>query len=253
MRPGPFQLDLERNDGVATIAVAGELDLHTLDGLSALVEEALAVTGTHSLILDLRNLVFMDSSGLRLLIELHDRARQAPWELHLVAPENEEALVVLRVTGADRALPFERLASAPGETPQAPRASAEPALAIELDRDRLAPAAARAAIASYCDHGGVGPETKATVLLLVSELVTNAVIHPDSDPSAKIRLNTTRSDQCLRVEVIDQGNGFKPEPRDSSKLEGGYGLYLLDQQAASWGVQQHDGNKVWFELALTAN
>jgi anti-anti-sigma factor len=57
--------------------------------------------------LDLRDLAFMDSSGLRLLIDLHDRSRREPWELTLMTPTHEAAAVVLRATGADKALPFE--------------------------------------------------------------------------------------------------------------------------------------------------
>ena len=47
-----------------------------------------------------------DTSGLRLLIELYDRARRDGWQLHLTPPRHEAATLVLRATGADRALPF---------------------------------------------------------------------------------------------------------------------------------------------------
>jgi anti-anti-sigma factor len=52
----------------------------------------------------------MDSSGLRLLIEFYDRSRAEGWKLNLVCPEHEAAAVVIRVTGADKALPFEKAA-----------------------------------------------------------------------------------------------------------------------------------------------
>ena len=60
-----------------------------------------------ALTLDLAELAFMDSSGLRLLIELYDRSRRESWELTLVTPRDENATMVLRATGADDALPFE--------------------------------------------------------------------------------------------------------------------------------------------------
>jgi anti-sigma B factor antagonist len=89
-----------------TLAVAGELDLSTAAELSERVGARLE-DGVRELRLDLRSLSFMDSSGLRLLIELSNRARREEWTLRLLAPREEAAALVLRATGADRALPFE--------------------------------------------------------------------------------------------------------------------------------------------------
>jgi anti-anti-sigma regulatory factor len=48
----------------------------------------------------------MDSSGLKLLIDLSDRSQQQSWRLTLKPPRHESAALVLRATGADIALPF---------------------------------------------------------------------------------------------------------------------------------------------------
>lgn len=53
----------------------------------------------------------MDSSGLKALIDLHDRSRAEAWKLKMVAPEHEAAALVLRATGADKALPFAETSS----------------------------------------------------------------------------------------------------------------------------------------------
>ncbi len=105
-RPPRFEI-VERDDRRgAMLSVAGELDLSTTGELSERVSGRLD-EGARELTLDLRELSFMDSSGLRLLIELHDRARGEGWVLRLIAPRAEAAALVLRATGADRALPFE--------------------------------------------------------------------------------------------------------------------------------------------------
>lgn len=62
--------------------------------------------GGKEVTLDLGELRFMDSSGLKLLIDLHYRSRAEGWRLRLIAPEHEAAVLVLRATGADKALPF---------------------------------------------------------------------------------------------------------------------------------------------------
>jgi anti-anti-sigma factor len=89
------------------LAVAGELDMSTIDTLAGHVDGQLQ-RPLESLTLDLRDLAFMDSTGLRLLIELDDRSRQEAWQLKLISPRHEAASRVLKVTGADVALPFDR-------------------------------------------------------------------------------------------------------------------------------------------------
>jgi anti-anti-sigma factor len=89
------------------LALSGELDLSTIDALTAQVDTQLQ-RSVDSLTLDLRDLAFMDSTGLRLLIELNDRARRGRWRLKLIGPRHEAASRVLHITGADAALPFER-------------------------------------------------------------------------------------------------------------------------------------------------
>jgi anti-sigma B factor antagonist len=104
----PIRVEIrEETDGEHQIlAVEGELDLSSipvlarhLDGQIGGVRKALTV--------DLSGVTFMDSSGLRLLIELSERAQREQWALSLVAPRHESANLVLRMTGADSALPFE--------------------------------------------------------------------------------------------------------------------------------------------------
>jgi anti-anti-sigma factor len=89
------------------IALSGELDMSTIDALVEQVEGALE-RPVQSFTLDLGELEFMDSTGLRLLIELDDRARHGAWRLRLIFPRHDAAARVLEITGADAALPFER-------------------------------------------------------------------------------------------------------------------------------------------------
>jgi anti-anti-sigma factor len=80
--------------------------MRTTDMLSKHLEESLK-GNIATLTLDLRDLEFMDSTGLRLLIELNDRSRSEAWQLRLLRPAHETATLILRVTGTDTALPFE--------------------------------------------------------------------------------------------------------------------------------------------------
>ncbi|MFE9646218.1 ATP-binding protein [Streptomyces sp. NPDC006365] len=90
-----------------------------------------------------------------------------------------------------------------------------------------------------------------TAELLTSELVTNALVHTDSDAV----LTATVGPRGLRVEVRDF-LGRKPSLRPSNADERthrddthGRGLVLVESLADEWGVRAHRvGKSVWFEL-----
>lgn len=85
--------------------------------------------------------------------------------------------------------------------------------------------------------------------LLVSELVTNAVRHAVTAEDDVIELVVDHEDGRVRVEVVDRGKGFKPEPRaDTNDATSGWGLHILEQLASRWGVESVGGTRVWFEL-----
>ena len=106
VRPARFEITEDTQAGAVILSVVGELDLNTAPELAHRVEDKLAENPT-TLTLDLLDLTFMDSSGLRLLIELDRRADQDAWKLTLIPSKHESARTVLRLTGADAALPFE--------------------------------------------------------------------------------------------------------------------------------------------------
>lgn len=87
------------------------------------------------------------------------------------------------------------------------------------------------------------------VRLLVSELVTNSVQHADVGSDDSIILTLQITGEVVRVTVRDEGPGFTapidPPPRDADK---GWGLFLVEQLADSWGVGDDKG--VWFEIGL---
>jgi anti-sigma regulatory factor (Ser/Thr protein kinase) len=88
------------------------------------------------------------------------------------------------------------------------------------------------------------------VLLLVSELVTNAVRHSGAGPDRPLHVQLLRGPRWVVVAVGDEGPGFTwhPGPPDNNE-SGGWGLFLVDQIADSWGVEcTASGTRVWFEI-----
>jgi anti-anti-sigma factor len=107
VQPTNFEIKPQTNGTKLTLSIAGELDMNTVDVLTQQVDQHIEATTT-SLTLDLSELKFMDSSGLRLLIALSHRSELEQWRLRLVPSRHDAATVVLRATGADAALPFEK-------------------------------------------------------------------------------------------------------------------------------------------------
>jgi anti-sigma regulatory factor (Ser/Thr protein kinase) len=113
-----------------------------------------------------------------------------------------------------------------------------------------APALARAAFGRVvlaetgegeCAHGA----------LLVSEAVTNSVVHGGaSDERDTIALRVSFAAGGVTVVVSDPNDGFVPPPRSVDEPRpGGRGLPLIHSLARAWGVEPAPGGGIWFELA----
>jgi len=86
-------------------------------------------------------------------------------------------------------------------------------------------------------------------VLLVSELVTNSVLHAQMSDEESIELHVHVDRGRVRVDVTDAGPGFEPsEPEPSRNMESGWGLTLLRRLAERWGVRRNHKTTVWFEI-----
>jgi anti-sigma regulatory factor (Ser/Thr protein kinase) len=123
-------------------------------------------------------------------------------------------------------------------------------LELEIQRGRDAPAVARAAIDRLCERAGLTGARCHTLRLLVSEVVTNAVLHSDAPASIPILLDAGADSDRVRVAVADGGRCFTPS--DAARAHGGWGLRLVGKEALRWGVDDLGGTVVWFELGIGA-
>jgi anti-sigma regulatory factor (Ser/Thr protein kinase) len=88
--------------------------------------------------------------------------------------------------------------------------------------------------------------------LLTTEVVSNSVRHGRVGPEGWVSSRVFVASDRLRVEVRDSSvpRGLPEQRTPDYEDGGGFGLFLLDQVAASWGVEQDPGLCVWFELDL---
>ncbi|MEW2302437.1 ATP-binding protein [Streptomyces sp. NPDC006655] len=90
------------------------------------------------------------------------------------------------------------------------------------------------------------------VLLVVSELVTNACLHAEGPDELFLACDN----KVIRVEVSDRGNG-QPAPRTPHRAgrPGGHGMFIVQRLCLDWGVVRTPGaagKTVWAELGAPA-
>lgn len=126
-----------------------------------------------------------------------------------------------------------------------------------LAPDTEAPSTARRSLSGV--EKSLSTEQLEYARLLVTELVTNSVLHASLGPEDDIRLWVGVSADGLRVEVSDLGDGFeKPSlngvsgesssPPPAIDGDHGRGLYLLERLSDRWGVCLEGATRVWFEI-----
>ncbi|MFJ8595212.1 SpoIIE family protein phosphatase [Streptomyces sp. NPDC093598] len=109
-----------------------------------------------------------------------------------------------------------------------------------------APACARAQVSAQLRQWHTRDDTRYRVMLLVSELVTNAVRFA----TGPVTVRLIRSGHGLLCEVGDTGNGRPRVRRVDLLADGGRGLSIVHRLTTRWGVRWTDtGKVVWAEVA----
>ena len=115
-----------------------------------------------------------------------------------------------------------------------------------------APGRARCNVSERLE-GRVDAATASVAALIVSELVTNSVMHANAGRDQAVVLELTRLDDRLRVAVTDPGSQSEPHlvPVDPTTPRG-FGLRLVEDLSCAWGVLRHGRGMtyVWCELRL---
>jgi anti-sigma regulatory factor (Ser/Thr protein kinase) len=118
-----------------------------------------------------------------------------------------------------------------------------------LRERRSIPAARKFAQQALHDWGFA--ERSDDVLVCVSELATNALLHGVPPGRGFLLLLKREYGDRLRIEVHDSGDGRPAMSPQQDRAEAGRGLWLVDALADTWDVGPRDPGKiVWCEFAI---
>jgi anti-sigma regulatory factor (Ser/Thr protein kinase) len=129
---------------------------------------------------------------------------------------------------------------------------AQDSIFLQIPGGDDAPKRARRSVSAQLD-GRVPAITVWNAALLVSELVSNCVVHANVGPDRALSLELLSLDDRLRIVVLDPGSDLKPQMlRRDPETPGGLGLVVVDELCEAWGVEQDGGGPtcVWCELLV---
>ncbi|MFF4314374.1 SpoIIE family protein phosphatase [Streptomyces sp. 900105755] len=98
-------------------------------------------------------------------------------------------------------------------------------------------------------HDWDSPDQVDSAVLLVSEMLTNVLVHTDADALLLAEVAGQAPERRLRVEVTDAGDDLPHKRRPGELASSGRGLVLIEILADAWGVDPRgQGKSTWFEL-----
>ncbi|MFM9449124.1 ATP-binding protein [Streptomyces acidiscabies] len=134
-----------------------------------------------------------------------------------------------------------------------PRSTGHPGYSVSLPRTSEAIGEARALVRVVLGTWRLSASVVDDAALLLSEMVTNAVLH-GTGPTIRITIDRPARDRVL-LAVHDRAHGRVPQRRTPGpEDDSGRGLILLDALATRWGwerwgtAQKPLGKRVWAEL-----
>jgi len=107
---------------------------------------------------------------------------------------------------------------------------------IELPRRRDSPRRARLALEPL--RSSLHADPFAEICLVVSELVSDAVLAGDPDGTTRIELSASADADCVRIEVRAGAVAFEPVASGPRPADRGWGIYLLRRLGYTWEVDR---------------
>lgn len=107
---------------------------------------------------------------------------------------------------------------------------------------------ARLALRSMLTEMGTGTAERDAALLVMTELLTNAIVHADQQRQP-IEVVVACTEQQIHIEVMDHNPQPPIRQRIPLDTSSGRGLAIVDELTSAWGWRSvGEGNRVWCDL-----
>ncbi|MFI2507785.1 SpoIIE family protein phosphatase [Streptomyces sp. NPDC018972] len=101
-------------------------------------------------------------------------------------------------------------------------------------------------------HDWSSPDQVDSAVLLLSEMLTNVLVHTDTDALLLAEVTDGPDGRRMRVEVTDSGDDLPHLRRPGELASSGRGLVLIELLSHAWGIAPRGtGKSIWFELYET--
>lgn len=98
-------------------------------------------------------------------------------------------------------------------------------------------------------HDWASADQRDSAVLLVSEMLTNVLVHTDTDALLVAEVTGGTDDRRMRIEVTDASDDLPHRRHPGELASSGRGLVLVEFLADSWGVDPRgEGKSIWFEF-----
>jgi anti-sigma regulatory factor (Ser/Thr protein kinase) len=124
---------------------------------------------------------------------------------------------------------------------------------LEVPHGRTGVRLARHTVADQLTAVGVRQEARDDALLVLSELVSNAVTHAAPLPNGRITVGWSVLGDALHLEITDGGAVTSPRARSAALFSGsGRGLDIVRTICRAWGVTEGERSvTVWADVPMT--
>ncbi|MFD4788704.1 SpoIIE family protein phosphatase [Streptomyces sp. NPDC058459] len=184
-------------------------------------------------------------NGLEGLADALVQGVHGPSSHHTTGPltdrrEDDIALLLLFRSGASRGL---------SDSPAAPARTRVRSTLLSVAQDEPERIAETRQQLRELLHDWTPADQVDAAVLLVSEMLTNVLVHTDADALLLAEIFGEHGERRLRVQVTDGGDDLPHRRRPGELASSGRGLVLIELLADAWGVEPRgEGKSIWFEL-----
>lgn len=212
-----------------TISLKGEVDFRNMERIKKAIM-SLVDRGKTSINIDLRGLIFLDSTGVSALIDAANAITPKGGDLKLVTT-GETLPHMLAKCGVSGLFHYEHVSGPHPVSDSTTRKVTRDIVEFDVPSKPQMLSYIRSRAADFACSLPFSQEDIEDIKLAIGEAATNAIRHGASRDCKKVKIRFERGEKEMKVAVSDKGDGFDPNkicpPNHGEMCEGGRGIMFM--------------------------